>query len=339
MEVIIINKKCLDKRKLLFLSLIFLIGTLAINTINGVNATNINIGTDTPGGIKKAVKIANNGDTIFLKAGVYKGVNNTKINIKKSITIYGLDSKVVLDGQGKNQIFTVLGKKVLLKNLKLTKGYSPNKGGAIYHKAGYLTLTNCTFTNNQAYNGGAIYSDKNKLSVSTSNFIKNKAEKYGGAIYSDKVKMTVSKSTFTNNKAVKENAGAIYNKNISTIRKCTFTNNKAKNYGGAIVTYAKLTVSESTFISNQVKKYDGGAIITSAKLIVSNSDFVTNHAKRNGGAICGENGKASSVNVFNSKFTKNTAGKIYNAIHTYKKSKLTKRNVSITPKVGTKLKK
>jgi predicted outer membrane repeat protein len=150
--------------------------------------------------------------------------------------------------------------------------------------------------------------------------------------------MTVSKSTFTNNKAVKENAGAIYNKNSSTINKCTFNNNQAKNYGGAIVTYDKLTVSESIFTNNQAQK-DGGAIITSAKLSVNSSNFAHNKVKRNGGAICGENGKTSSVNVVNSKFTKNIAGKIYNAIHTYSKSKLIKRNISITPKDGTRVKK
>jgi len=71
---------------------------------------------------------------------------------------------------------------------------------------------------------------------------------------------------------------------------------------------------------------------------VSSSNFTNNKAKRNGGAICGENGITSSVNVVNSKFTKNTAGKIYNAIHTYKKSKLSIRNISITPKNGIRLK-
>ncbi|MCL2116629.1 MAG: hypothetical protein FWH29_10475 [Methanobrevibacter sp.] len=332
------NKKYFKKRKLLFLVSIFLITTIAISTISMVSAVDIGINTTTLGGLKQAVKNANDGDTILLKNGVYSGKNNTNLIITKNINIKGLGSNVVLDGQGKNQIFIVSGKKVSLRNLKLTKGYTRNKGGVIYHKTGDLTLINCTFTNNQAYNGGAVYSEKNKLSVISSNFIKNKAEKYGGAIYSEKAKMAVKESTFTNNKAVTENAGAIYNKYSATINKCNFNNNQAKNYGGAIVTYAKLTVSESTFTNNQAQK-DGGAIITSAKLSVSSSNFANNKAKRNGGAICGENGRTSAVNVINSKFTKNIAGKIYNALHTYEKSKLTKRNVLITPKDRTRVKK
>jgi predicted outer membrane repeat protein len=333
----IFYKTSLNKRKILIIVLIFLIAILAISTISVVSAANITINSTSPGGLKKAIDTANNGDTILLQNGVYNGKNNTNIVITKSINIEGLGSKVVLDAQGKNRIFTVSGKNVSLKNLKLIKGYSSNKGGAIYHKTGDLTIIKCTFTNNKAFEGGAIYSEKNKLAVINSNFIKNRAEIYGGAIYSQKVKMTVSESSFTNNIAVKESAGAIYNKHDATIIKCTLNNNQAKNYGGAIVTYAKLTIRESTFINNKAQK-DGGAIITSAKLSVISSNFTNNRVKRNGGAICGENGKTSSVNVLNSKFTKNIAGKVYNAIHTYQKSKLTKRNVLITPKDRTRVK-
>lgn len=45
------------------------------------------------------------------------------------------------------------------------------------------------------------------------------------------------------------------------------------------------------------------------------------------------------VKIFNSKFIKNIAGKKYSVIYTYKNSKVTKKNVTITPKDGSNVKK
>lgn len=94
-----INKTYFKKRKLLFIFSIFFISIIATSTLSLVSASDITIDPNTPGGLKEAVKVANDGDTISLKDGIYTGANNTKIAIKKSITIKGLGSNVVLDGE------------------------------------------------------------------------------------------------------------------------------------------------------------------------------------------------------------------------------------------------
>lgn len=59
------------------------------------------------------------------------------------------------------------------------------------------------------------------------------------------------------------------------------------------------------------------------------------------GAICSGNSYdifTMPLKIFNSKFIKNIAGKKYNIIYTYKNSKLTKKNVTISLKRGLLLK-
>lgn len=287
-----INEIYLKKRKLLFLFSIFLIVIIATSTISLASAADITIDPNTSGGLKEAVKIANDGDTISLKDGVYTGENNTKIAISKSVNIKGVGSNVVLDGEGKNQIFNIKGEKVLLKKLKFRNGYKVsnyNGAGAIYHEKGNLNIADCIFTNNEAKNnmGGAIDSSyRGTLSVSSSTFKNNKAD-FGGAINS--FKSIIRKCTFKNNQ-VKEEGGAICTLR-STISSCTFNNNYAKGKGGAIfaadepTTNGNLTVISSTFNNNQAKE-EGGAICawSISTSTVKSCTFKNNNGK-SGGAI------------------------------------------------------
>jgi len=138
----------------------------------------------------------------------------------------------------------------------------------------------------------------------------------------------VTDSTFTNNKAINGGGGAIYG--VRTVSKSTFKNNQAtKDYGGAISSVG--TVSKSTFTNNKAIKSNGGAIAYVGT--VSGSTFTNNKAKDYGGAIYNRN----SLKITDSKFNKNIAGKEYYAITSLKK--VTKKNVKITPKDGTKVKK
>ncbi len=77
--------------------------------------------TVTPGQLKKTVALANPGDTIILKAGLYK---EGSIVIAKPLTIIG-EGKVVLDGENKYEILTLSGHHITVKNLVLQNaGYS-----------------------------------------------------------------------------------------------------------------------------------------------------------------------------------------------------------------------
>jgi len=71
--------------------------------------------------IKKAVSIANDKDTIFVNAGVYREGN---IAITKSISIIGIDNPV-LDGENKYEILTISGKNITVSGITFrNSGYS-----------------------------------------------------------------------------------------------------------------------------------------------------------------------------------------------------------------------
>ena len=327
---------------LLTLLSFLIIATLTISMISELSAADITIDPKTSGGLKKAMETAKNGDTILLKNGVYTGKNNVNLIINKNINIEGLGSKVVLDGEGNNHIFTITGETVSLKKLKVTNGYSTASGGAINNVKGNLIVKDCTFTNNLAITGGAICT-YNKLTVDNCTFTNNKAANYGGAIDSFG-KVNINNCTFKNNQATKDGGGAIVSGgnpgDSLTVKKSTFINNRAED-GGAIDTYIKATISSCTFTNNRAMKKDAGAIdFRYGHSTVNSCTFKNNQAKRNGGAICigVHSGYTTKVEIVNSKFTNNIAGKIYNAIYTYRGSKFTQKNVSITPKFGTKVK-
>jgi hypothetical protein len=112
-----------------------------------------------------------------------------------------------------------------MSNLTLTNGKTTSNGGAIFdwthdpyyyyynggaiHNRGNLTIINCNFTSNTAFNngaGGAIYNDAN-LNVTGSSFINNGANK-GGAIYNC-ANANVTFSRLSGNSAYQGNS--IYN--------------------------------------------------------------------------------------------------------------------------------
>ncbi len=71
--------------------------------------------------LSKAVSLANNGDTILLKNGVYQEGN---ILINKSITLIG-EGNSILDGNNKTELLTITGRNITIKKIILRNaGYS-----------------------------------------------------------------------------------------------------------------------------------------------------------------------------------------------------------------------
>ena len=129
-------------------------------------------------------------------------------------------------------------------------------GGAIYSydsNDAVVTASNCTFTDNSAGYGGAIYMTNGYLNVFDSVFIGNTAQGYGGAITT--LNTTVS------------------------LNDVDFTNCSAKWDGGAIYhMYGNFTLTSSTFINNQA--INGGAlfIVKSESLNIKRNGFYFNNA-------------------------------------------------------------
>jgi len=233
-----------------------------------------------PTTLTNAISRAQNGQTIILST--YKTTDTYKITspiyIYKSLTIMGETGKtIILDGQGKSNIFSINGATITLNNIQILNSKSTtapisstnsdltitdstiknNEGklsGAILSKDSNLKIINTTFTNNTSENqGGAITQiGTNTLNISESTFTKNNAQYDGGCIYSVSSNVQITTTKFENNKA--RNGGALYlGNNVNDIQlkiiKSEFTNNKATNNGDSIWTNYNITINDNAFIS------------------------------------------------------------------------------------------
>jgi nitrous oxidase accessory protein len=117
--------------------------------------------------LRKAVDIANEGDTILLQKGVYKEGN---IILTKSLRLIGV-GEPVLDGENKNEILTVSGTNILVKGIHFAHaGYSAMNDYAAIKiiDASNVIIENNTITN--AY--FAIHVANTNFSIIRNNTIK-----------------------------------------------------------------------------------------------------------------------------------------------------------------------
>lgn len=94
--------------------------------------------------LSKAVVLANSGDTILLKNGVYQEGN---ILVNKSITLIG-EGSTILDGNNKTELLTITGKNISVK-------------GIIFRNAGYSALND--FAAIKVIDASAIVLEENKV--------------------------------------------------------------------------------------------------------------------------------------------------------------------------------
>jgi len=185
--------------------------------------------------LNAALNVAENGDTIMIAAGEYKGSDNTGLSIWRNLNFikYG-ESEAIFDAEGQGRIWTVMGMSANIIGLTFKNGKSTSNGGAIYMRGG--NLINCTFIDNNITGdyGGAIYC-LYYTNVTNCNFTGNNARYMGGAFYTMRGG-NVSDCIFTGNK-VTYWGGAIgletADNTEGTVTNCAFFNNAA-THGKAI---------------------------------------------------------------------------------------------------------
>ena len=162
-------------------------------------------------------------------------------------------------------------------------------GGAVLSNK-YVTVDNCNFSDNHAYNkGGAIYAYADIKVTGGSDFRDNIAKVDGGAVYCEG-KTTVSDTSFSGNKATgdtlaKSYGGAIRSEKYMSLEGCEFKDNHAFNHGGAVYADGDIKIKSSNFTANVAK--EGGAVYTSIIYeTASDSIFSQNKATDGkGGAV------------------------------------------------------
>jgi predicted outer membrane repeat protein len=183
----------------------------------------------------------------------------------------GLTSSALLDG------FTISGGNA--------NGADPNnRGGGMFNSSSSPSVTNCTFSNNSAFNGGGMFNSSSSPSLTNCTFSGNSATN-GGGMYSNATSgssssPTVTNCTFSGNSAM-TSGGGMYNGNPSspTVSNCTFSNNTATNGGGMYnFTSGASSLSNCIFTNNSASSAGGGIYTSSGSPSVSNCTFTGNMA-------------------------------------------------------------
>ena len=239
---------------------------------------------------------------LHFASGIY---NYTPINSNNNvnITIYGQDSSnTIINSPLDNHTFNVAkifnienitfnNLQIILKEENATLNASnvnfhnstaiitdpsgTSCGGAIYSfdKNGSIILNNCSFYNNYALYGGAIFSANADLKVTDCNFINNVGNYYGGAIYQIYGNMSLSNSSFDSNSAKDGGAVFIFSKNGFSIDNNTFINNIANSSAGAIYAFynKNYTITNNIYENNYAPEYDN--LYEKSDLIVYSENY------------------------------------------------------------------
>ena len=199
--------------------------------------------------------------------------------ILKNLTLKGAEIYNYGDLNASNVIFSNGDGQVVSGNDKY--------GGAIFSKGKSYSvyLNNCSFYNNSARFGGAIYSDSSKnVRISNCKFINNAAG-FGGAIYIFGSNPQITGCEFINNSA--DMGGALVFLNSSSKVANSYGFNNSASYEGGVIyqIYGSLTVSNSNFKSNNARNGAGLFAYGLKSLSIIKSNFINNSALDYGGAI------------------------------------------------------
>jgi hypothetical protein len=230
-------------------------------------------------------------------------------NTSASLLIQGPGAGyLTISGGGAIELFSVgRGVTVTLTNLTLADGLS-SSGGAITNQ-GDLTLTNDTFTSNQAvYYGGAIYNLGGTLEIANSTFTGNIAPFGLGGAIDNAGTATITTSVFTGGTAYQ--GGAIDNKSGTLSISYSSLYMNSGTLGGAIFNNATAVIA-SCLIANDDTSFDGGGIANDlgGTMTIVNSTVAFNHSGQTGGGINqvgGGNGATGSLTVINSTIAYNS---------------------------------
>jgi hypothetical protein len=147
---------------------------------------------------------------------------------------------------------------VAIRN-SIVSGNRTNSAGGGFDLVRGGSVIDSTFSENQAYGGGAIFNAAgSRLWISNSTFENNEAVNNGGGIVNFWELSTVN-STFSGN-AAGQNGGGIYNSHLADVVNSTLTGNSAQR-GGGIFNYPSWTCSVFC------RHFDG--IVTLARSLVS----------------------------------------------------------------------
>ena len=244
--------------------------------------------------IRTAIRIANNGDTILVAAGIYKEGN---LIISKQLTLIG-DKYPIIDGQNKYEVFSIKASKVVIDGFKIYHSGTSNLddyAGIKVYDSREVTIQNNIL--DDTYFG--IYLQYAKRCVIKNNQLKanNKEEQQSG----NGIHCWKSDSLSITGNTVDGHRDGIYFEFVtnSSIKSNTTSNNI--RYGLHFMFSNNDTYQFNSFIGNGA----GVAVMYSNKVSMLNNQFKENWGDAAYGLLLKE---ISDSYITGNTFEKNTTG-------------------------------
>jgi len=214
--------------------------------------------------------IAADGDEIWMAQGTYAPTST--LTISKAISVYGgfvgnetareqadpVANLTKVDGLNQRRLFYTFNfaKSLTFDGLWFVNANTSGDGGVLMEDDGVgtavVTFKRCTFDNNRARSGAAMFNDGGKLVVEGCTFTKNSATTVGGAI-----------GTWASN---------------NEIRSCKFESNTASTEGGAVYVLQAGAKLESSTLSKNLAQRGGALISYQSNTTVSGCSFTGNES-------------------------------------------------------------
>lgn len=214
------------------------------------------------------------------------------LNDPAGLLIDGTGQGITIDGQNNTSALRIEVNGVLeLRNLTFANCFGQTSGSALIN-LGNSTVSGCTFTNNRSpinfVGGGAIASGgfaTTRLSITNSSFTNNRAGN-GGAMYLPGGQVTIRNSSFTGNISQGisgDSGGAIRVDGATvTISGCTFNGNEARTAAGGAIYNAGVTIAYNSTFSGNTAVSTGGGIFSNFLLTLTNVTLSGNSAPQGG---------------------------------------------------------
>ena len=281
---------------------------LTSNVLNGINIVG--------GGYES--NTATNGGVLFANADV----RNIIVNVPAPSMVFNNHAG------NSGGVFYINGKLtggVKFAGTRFQDNSSPQQGGMLAAPNSTslfnVSITGSTFDNNDASQGGVLYTDGRVGGLSTykSHFMNGDTVLEGGVFRMNSLGIFSSTLSEFNWNTSGTNGGVLYTNfltgAIKIIQQSRFESNSAASDGGAIYIddpsgATLIQFSASHFLSNTSTNGDGGVLFVpdfAGKVAISGSEFTGNTAAKNGGAILLSNPNMLALNIGSSTFTGNIA--------------------------------
>ncbi|MDD4613461.1 MAG: right-handed parallel beta-helix repeat-containing protein [Synergistaceae bacterium] len=190
-------------------------------------------------------------------------------------------------------------------------------GGGLCSTAGGPIFTKCTFSGNTSRNGAGMYNDSGNPLLAECSFLENTAYQTGGGMYSRSGRPVLSDCLFSKNTS--NDGGGMHNFDSAApvLTDCVFSENKAAKSGGGMgnVKNSAPEMTGCSFVNNRTDDLSqgGGAIAsTESAPKITECSFSGNSARVKGGALYSYSCQGTAVDCDFSGNSADSGGAVYN---------------------------